>query len=130
MLKFRSNFEKTIYDTVIAEGLEMKFEPFKLDYLLKGRYLPDFVLPNDIIVEAKGYFDARARAKMVAVKKHHPDLDIRFVFMNSKTKVRKGSDATYADWCKRYGFLFADMAIPLKWFKEPNKEKPPLITQT
>jgi hypothetical protein len=121
-VKFRSKFEETIYNTVIKEGLAVEFEPFKLDYLLSGRYLPDFVLPNGIIVEAKGYFDARARAKMVAVKKAHPDLDIRFVFMKVDTKVRKGSDATYADWCKRYGFLFAEGTIPIKWFKEKRSD--------
>lgn len=120
--KFRSNFEKTIWDTVQDQGLSVRFEPFKLDYSIPGRYLPDFILENGIIVEAKGYFDARSRAKMVAVKRAHPDLDIRFVFMKVNTKVRKGSDATYADWCKRYGFLYAEGTIPLKWFKEQRKE--------
>jgi len=119
-LKFRSNFEKTVYDTVQSEGFGIQFEPFKLDYTLQGRYLPDFVLDNGVIIEAKGYFDARARSKMIAVKKAHPNLDIRFVFMNANTKVRKGSDATYADWCKRYGFLYAEGTIPVKWMKEKH----------
>lgn len=117
-MKFRSKYEQTIYENVVDSGLTVEFEPFKLPYLMKGNYLPDFVLPNGIIVEAKGYFDSRARAKMVAVKKHNPHLDIRFVFMNSRTKLRKGSQATYADWCKKYGYPFADGMIPLKWFEE------------
>ena len=85
---------------------------------MKGNYLPDFVLPNGIIVEAKGYFDSRSRAKMIAVKKHNPNLDIRFVFMNSRNKLRKGSKTTYAEWCEKYGFKYAESTIPLKWFKE------------
>ena len=117
-MKFRSGYEKTIYENVEENGLSVEFEPFKLSYLLKGNYLPDFVLPNGIIVEAKGYFDSRARAKMIAVKKHNPTLDIRFVFMNSKTKLRKGSKLTYADWCSKYGFAFADGMIPLEWFNK------------
>lgn len=120
-MKFRSKYEETIYNNVIDEGLTVLFEPFKLPYFTKGNYLPDFVLPNGIIVEAKGYFDARSRAKMVAVKKNNPDLDIRMLFMNSKTKVRKGSATTYADWCNKNKFPFADGLIPLEWFNEERE---------
>lgn len=119
-MKFRSKYEETIYTTVEKNGLTVDYEPFSLPYLVKGNYYPDFVLPNGIIVEAKGYFDSRSRAKMVAVKKHNPELDIRFVFMNSKTKTRKGSKQTYADWCERYGYPFADGMIPLQWFSEES----------
>ena len=118
-LGYRSMYEMQIMAHIEENGLTVEYEPFKIPYLMKGNYVPDMVLPNGIIVEAKGYFDNRARAKMVAVKKHNPELDIRFVFMNSRTKLRKGgSQATYADWCKRYGFPFADGMIPLKWFAE------------
>ena len=121
-MKFRSKFEQEVYNNVTGNGLSVEYEPFSLHYLVKGNYYPDFVLPNGIIVEAKGYFDARARAKMVAVKKQNPELDIRFVFMNSKTKVRKGSKMTYGDWCERYGFPYADWMIPLQWFEEEVKK--------
>ena len=120
-MNFKSKYEKEIFDNAERNGLVVEYEPFKLPYLVKGNYFPDFVLPNGIIVEAKGYFDSRARAKMIAVKKHNPDLDIRMLFMNSRTKVRKGSKMTYADWCEKYGFPYADgNTIPLKWFKEKN----------
>lgn len=117
-MKFRSKFEETVYNDVETRGLAVAYEPFALPYLVKGNYYPDFVLDNGIIVEAKGYFDSRARAKMIAVKKHNPDLDIRFLFMNSRIKVRKGSKFTYADWCAKYGFPFADGLIPQQWFEE------------
>lgn len=122
-MKFRSKFEENVYNTVKANGLEVEYETISLSYLVKGNYCPDFILPNGIIVETKGYFDSRSRAKMVAVKKHNPDLDIRMVFMNSRTKVRKGSKMTYADWCDKYGYPYADGMIPLKWFKEKNRTK-------
>ena len=122
-IKFRSKYEETIYNNVQSNGLTVEFEPFKLPYLVKGNYFPDFVLPNGIIVEAKGYFDSRARAKMIAVKKHNPGLDIRMLFMNSRTKVRKGSKLTYADWCEKYGFIYADGMIPLKWFREKSESE-------
>lgn len=119
-MKFRSRYEETIYNNVLENGFTVEYEPYSLQYLVKGNYYPDFVLSNGVVVEAKGYFDSRARAKMIAVKKFNPDLDIRFVFMNSRTKVRKGSKLSYADWCDKYGFPFADGNIPLEWFEEGN----------
>lgn len=120
-MKFRSKYEETVYNTAVGEGFDLEYETYSLPYLIKGNYYPDFTLPNGIIVEAKGYFDSRARAKMIAVKKHNPTLDIRMLFMNSRTKVRKGSKLTYADWCEKYGYPYADGMIPLSWFKEPKQ---------
>jgi hypothetical protein len=122
-MKFRSKYEETVFNNVEENGFTVEYEPYSLTYLMKGNYYPDFVLPNGIIVEAKGYFDSRARAKMIAVKKNNPDLDIRMLFMNSKTKVRKGSKLTYASWCEKYNFPFADGMIPLEWFKEKKVSK-------
>lgn len=118
MHKFKSKFEEEIYDTAVRNKKPIEYETLYLPYYIKGTYNPDFVLPNGIIVEAKGYFDIRAQVKMRAVKKENPSLDIRFVFMNSRTKVRKGSKMTYADWCLKYGFPYADYHIPLDWWKE------------
>lgn len=120
-MKFKSKYEEDVYTNVERNGLTVEYEPYSIPYLMKGNYFPDFILPNGIVVETKGYFDSRSRAKMIAVKKHNPHLDIRMVFMNSRTKVRKGSKMTYADWCEKYDFPYADGMIPLKWFKEKNK---------
>jgi hypothetical protein len=117
-LGYRSMYEYDIVQHAEANGFSVEYEPFSIPYLMKGDYYPDIVLSNGIIVEAKGYFDSRARAKMIAVKKNNPLLDIRMLFMNSKTRVRKGSKFTYADWCGKYGFPFADGMIPLEWFDE------------
>ena len=122
-MNFRSKYEETVYNNVLENGFTVEYEPFSLAYLVKGNYYPDFVLPNGIIVEAKGYFDSRSRAKMVAVKKNNPDLDIRMLFMNSKTKVRKGSKLTYADWCEKYKYPYADGMIPLEWFNEVSERQ-------
>lgn len=122
-MKFRSGYEEKLYNHAIENGLDIEFETIKLPYCVRGNYLPDFVLPNGIIVEAKGYFDSRARAKMIAVKKANPKLDIRMVFMNSKTKLRKGSKSSYRDWCEKYGFPYADGMIPLEWWNEKVSRK-------
>lgn len=119
-MKFRSKFEEAIYNNVQDNGLAVEYEACTLEYIKKGNYYADWRLPNGIIVESKGYFDARSRAKMIAVKKQNPDVDIRFVFMNSKNKIGKNSKMTYADWSDKHGFPYADGMIPLKWFEEKS----------
>lgn len=96
----------------------MEYETLNISYSVNHNYKPDFILPNGIIVEAKGYFDTRAQVKMKNVKRTNPELDIRFVFMNSRNKLNKSSKMTYADWCEKYQFPFADGMIPLEWWQE------------
>ena len=48
--------------------------------------------------------------------RQHPEFDIRFVFTSSKNKISKNSKTSYADWCDKNGFLYADKFIPEEWF--------------
>jgi len=52
-------------------------------------------------------------------------LDIRFVFTNSRRKLRKGAKSTYGEWCSRYDFEYYDRIIPESWIKEKGKDKYP-----
>lgn len=116
--KYRSGLEKRIGDALKALGVKFKYESIKISYVKPStphKYTPDFILPNNIIVEAKGIFSSADRKKHLLVKEQHPDLDIRFVFSNSRNRLYKGSKSTYADWCNRHGFLFADKEIPIEW---------------
>lgn len=81
------------------------------------RYTPDFPL-RPIIIETKGRFLSADRKKHELIKEQHPDLDIRFVFTRSATCISKTSKTTYADWCRKRGFQFADKVIPPDWIKE------------
>jgi Phage endonuclease I len=117
-VNFKSKFESDVYEKVLKNGYTAEYETVKLPYSTHHNYVPDFTLSNGIIIECKGYFDIRAQVKMRAVKKNHPELDIRFVFMDSRKKIRKGSQTTYAEWCQRYGFPYTDGAIPVDWLKE------------
>jgi len=116
--KYRSGLEKRIGDALKALGIKFKYESLKISYTKPStphKYTPDFILPNKIIIEAKGIFSSSDRKKHLLVKEQHPGLDIRFVFSNSRNKLYKGSKSTYADWCNRHGFLFADKEIPKEW---------------
>jgi Phage endonuclease I len=117
---FRSGLEEKVADQLRSLGIPVEFEQDKIKYVKPARnstYTPDFRLPNGIYVETKGRFVTDDRQKHILVKAQRPDLDIRFVFSNSRTRISKTSATTYADWCRKHGFLFADKTIPLDWIK-------------
>ena len=117
---FRSGLEMEIDESLKSRGIDGEYEQHIIQYTkpeTKHKYHPDFKLPNGIFVETKGRFLADDRKKHLLIKKQHPELDIRFLFQNSKTKISKASKTTYADWCIKHGFQFADKEIPTEWFK-------------
>jgi hypothetical protein len=108
-----------------AKGVEYEYEKHIIRYTSPPKahkYTPDFKLPNGIIVETKGRFLTADRQKHLLIKAQHPELDIRFVFSNSKTKISKQSKTSYADWCDKHGFQYADKWIPDEWHQEPKKD--------
>lgn len=118
---YRSGLEEVIADQLRAKGIDPQYESTKIDYVKpskKAKYTPDFILPNGIIIESKGRFVTADRQKHLLIKEQHPDLDIRFVFSNSKGRISKLSATTYAMWCQKNGFKYADKEIPEAWLKE------------
>ena len=121
---FRSGLEEMVADSLTGRNVPFKYEELVVGYTSPPkthRYTPDFVLPNGIIVETKGRFLPDDRNKHLLVKKQHPELDIRFVFSNSKSKINKRSQTTYATWCEKHGFRYADKDIPDEWLTEKSK---------
>ena len=118
---FRSGLEERIAEQLDKAGVEYTYEKLKLDYVKpasKHVYTPDFVLSNGIIIETKGRFLLADRQKHILVKRHNPTLDIRFVFSNSNARISKASTTTYAQWCIKNGFKYADKTIPEGWMNE------------
>ena len=79
-------------------------------------YTPDFILPNGVVIEAKGYFTASDRTKLQAVRAAHDSIDLRLVFM-ADNKINRRSEMRYSDWCNRYKFQYAVGNIPEAWIK-------------
>lgn len=117
-INFRSGFEEEVYNSARRSRKRLEHEPHFLPYVIKGSYLPDFVLPNGIYVEAKGYLDAAACRKMKAVKASNPHLDIRFVFQKANGKRNKRAKLKNWEWAEKHGFPWAEGTIPLEWWKE------------
>lgn len=120
-LGFRSGLEVKIAEQLKSAGVEVEYETTKIKYVVPESlhtYTVDFVLPNGVMIETKGRFLLSDRKKHLLIQKQHPDLDIRFVFSNSKTKISKGSKTSYADWCNKNNFKFADKEVPVEWLVE------------
>jgi hypothetical protein len=120
---YRSGLEQDTAKFLKKRRIGFTYEEMKIKWIdpkIKT-YTPDFVLDNGIIIETKGRFISPDRAKHLAVRNQHPELDIRFVFTNSKSKLYKGSKTTYGMWCTKYDFKYADRYIPEAWLKEPNR---------
>ncbi len=121
---FRSGLEEETSKFLTDNGAKFTYEEMKIKYLqpaTERQYTPDFVLENGIIIETKGRFLVADRKKHLLIKRQHPHLDIRFVFSNSKQKLNKASRTTYADWCIKNGFQYADKEVPVHWIKERRK---------
>ena len=122
---YRSGLEHKIAQYLLKCKSNFDYESIKIEWedLCYRTYTPDFILPNGIIIETKGRFTAIDRRKHVCIKRQHPELDIRFVFTNSRAKIRKGAKSNYADWCIKHGFRYYDRIIPEDWLKEKKKKR-------
>ena len=126
MNNYRSIFEQRIARDLEKQGVPFEFETLKITFSRADSiYTPDFILPNGLIIEAKGRLTQQDRVKMLLVKDQHPLLDIRFVFQRASNVIRKGSKTSYGMWADRYGFPWAQGLIPLKWIKEQYNQKGP-----
>ena len=116
---YRSGLEENVATQLKKLGVTAEYETTKIKYRVEEdrSYTPDFKLPNGIYIETKGRFVAADRKKHLLIKKQRPELDIRFVFTNSKTKLSKTSKTTYGDWCTKHGYMYSDREVPLEWLE-------------
>ena len=118
--KFRSGFEADFARDLYDRNIKASYETNKIRYVPPVRtYTPDFFIEDhDFYVETKGLFSSEDRAKHLLIQKQHPDLDIRFIFMNSKKRLSKKSKTTYAQWCDKHGFKYDVMRLPEGWMND------------
>ena len=117
---FRSGLEEKIAAQLRLAGINPCYESRKLPYRVEEthNYTPDFPVTNSLIIETKGRFQTADRMKMLKIKAQYPDIEFRFVFTNSKARISKASQTTYARWCEKNGFKYADKLIPNEWIEE------------
>ena len=115
-IKFRSKLEERVATLLEQLGISYEYETEKLSYTIEHTYTPDFVLPNYVYLETKGYWDAADRRKVLAVKRDNPEVDLRMVFQSPYNTISKKSKTTYAQWCERHDIPWTSYHdIPIDW---------------
>lgn len=134
---FRSGLEKKVRAFLDANKVDYKYEPgpIKWDRRVSSgacrncssdevvqvcKYTPDFVLSNGIWIEAKGRLDGPDRTKHLAIKKQHPEIDIRFVFQRDNPIPGTKNKTRYSEWAQKNGFKFTVSPkgeVPEDWLK-------------
>lgn len=119
----KSGFEKKVAAYLESKKVPFEYETLRVPFVVpakKRTYNPDFMLPNGVIVEAKGKLDRDVREKMALVIEQNPHLDIRMLFMRDN-KITKQSKTRYSDWCTKRGIKYAVSEqghIPDAWVHE------------
>ena len=114
--KFRSKLEEKVATLLKELGVSYEYESTQVPYVIQHNYTPDFLLPNHVYLETKGYWDAADRRKVLAVKRDNPDIDLRMVFQSPYNTISKKSKTTYAKWCDKHDIPWtAYHEIPLEW---------------
>jgi hypothetical protein len=132
--KYRSKFEAGIAKDLENNSVRFEYEAYSYEYFAPIRgglcnscgnrmvvasrwYTPDFFLPKNVIVEAKGRFTSRDRSKLLRVRADHRNLDIRLLFMRDN-KLHKHSKTYYSEWARKNNFPFhVGKTIPKDWYK-------------
>ena len=115
-MAFRSGLEERVADLLAELGVKYEYESTKIPYVIQHNYTPDFLLPNGVYLECKGYWDADDRRKIKAVKTLNPDMDLRMVFQAPFNTISKKSKTTYAKYCEKLGIPWTSYAnIPIDW---------------
>ena len=115
-IKFKSKLEERVADLLTNLGISYEYESTKVPYTIQHNYHPDFILPNYVHLETKGYWSPEDRRKVLAVKRDNPDLDLRMVFQAPYNKISKKSKTTYAMWCEKHAIPWTSFHnIPLEW---------------
>lgn len=116
----RSPYEDRIIEALDGSGVDYEYEKHKFPYTVEHWYKPDFSFPRTmVIVEAKGYFTGADRSKALKARPaiEAEGWELRFVFIKASNKLNKNSKTTYASWCDKHGFKWAEGMIPESWYE-------------
>lgn len=122
--RYRSGYEAEIARALRAAKVSFGYESQLLFYETAHTYTPDFHVETasggSILIEAKGYFTAADRTKLLAVREANPDADIRLLFQNAKARLtRARGSKSYGEWATSKGFKWAQgTSVPAAWINE------------
>jgi predicted nuclease of restriction endonuclease-like RecB superfamily len=110
--KTRNRFEYRIESQLRRAKAVFEYETEHIPYVLARHYIPDFIITTPtgrVYIECKGYLRPEHKSKMVAVKRQHPEIDLRILFYSL--------NKTYIKWAERNGFRWAIAKLPKDWLR-------------
>lgn len=110
--KLKNKFEIKINRQLKRSKLIYKYESERIPYVLARHYIPDFIvqtITGYLYIECKGHLRREDKAKLVAVKRQHPEKDIRIVFYKRTVQSVR--------WAEKNGFKYAIDKIPSEWLR-------------
>ena len=108
----RNRFEHKTYNQLRRAKVLFKYEAERIAYILARHYIPDFIVETPtgkLYIECKGYLRPEHKAKLVAVKRQHPEIDLRILFYADTKKNTR--------WAEKNGIKFAISKIPREWLR-------------
>lgn len=110
---YRSKFELDVSKWFEEQKIKVTYEPCRISYIVpesRHNYTPDFQVKENksVYLEAKGYFSAADRKKMLHIIESNPSITFKMVLQNSMMKISKRSKTTYAMWCDKFGIEWCD----------------------
>lgn len=108
-----NKFEVQTRSQLEINEISFEYEAEKLAYVIEGVYKSDFTIRSrngKIVMETKGFFRPEDKRKMVAVRKAHPDLDLRILFYSYRPE--------YIRWAEKYNIKWAVKRIPAEWIED------------
>lgn len=112
-LKRRNKFEDRIDQQLLLANVQYEYETERIPYILARNYIPDFIVQTKtkkIYIETKGYLRPEDKSKLKAVKKLHPDIDLRLVFYEYKLQSIR--------WATKNKIPYAIGSVPIEWLEE------------
>lgn len=74
-IKVRSSWEANVFRVLKFKQIPFEYER-ELYSFSDFAYLPDFFLPENVIIEVKGFWDSESRKKIFSLQKEHPEFKI------------------------------------------------------
>ena len=89
-MAFRSKLEEKVADLLVDLGVKYEYETTKVRRrVIQHIYTPDFVLPNGVVLEWRGYWEPADRRKIRGSEEKVADLDLRMVLVYKISKKSK-----------------------------------------
>jgi len=119
--KYRSKLEGKVAEALYSFGVSASYEGYKLIWQdwangNEYRYVPDFVLSDGTIIEAKGRYRFDHMERHESLLRTFPAIRLCIAFQCNNW-ISSDWDERYSDWCEDRGIEWTLGAeIPTNWF--------------